>query len=306
MKKLVITNVFVLFTIFGYSQIGVGINTTSPNSNFEVNGSQGQKVTTITANTTLDATHNVVICNNGAVAITVTLPAVAGCTGRIYTIKRESTSTATVTIDANAAETIDGNANFVIGSSNESISIISSGAEWKRLASSGSVDGIVFPMGEMSYYDFNGFTIPTSGTFSTVNFGAANPHNMLLCNPTYAGPVNMDINGNSLFTMTTNGYLKYIGSTERMFHIACTFSVQQASGTNHHFVFAVAQNGDIIESSRVVQKISSTGDSQSTAIHVCVSLMPNDDLSLWVGDLSGSGTTIKIQTINLFALGMGM
>ena len=54
------------------AQTGVGVNTTTPKSSLEVNGSLSKKVTTITASTTLDTSYNVVICNNGASAITVT------------------------------------------------------------------------------------------------------------------------------------------------------------------------------------------------------------------------------------------
>ena len=80
------------------AQNGVGVNTTNPKSSFEVNGSFGQNITTITTSVTLDATQGIVLCNNGSTAITVTLPTVSDCTGRIYNIKREVTSTANVTI----------------------------------------------------------------------------------------------------------------------------------------------------------------------------------------------------------------
>ena len=104
--------VFLCFSfLFGFSMTAqVGIGTTEPKSTFEVNGTFGQKVSTISISTTLDDTHgSVIICNNGSTAITVTLPTASSCSGRVYTIKRNATSTANITI----AGTIDGVTNLI-------------------------------------------------------------------------------------------------------------------------------------------------------------------------------------------------
>lgn len=105
----------------------VGINTITPLSTFEVNGSVGQKVTTVTSNTTLDGTYNLVVCNNGSTAITITLPTAVGITGRVYTIKRDATSTANVTLTG----TIDGVANLILAKAGEAETLFSDGNEWK-------------------------------------------------------------------------------------------------------------------------------------------------------------------------------
>ena len=63
------------FFLTGYlSNAQVGINTITPNSTLEVNVSLGQKVSKVTTTITLDDTHSIVICDNGAVAKTITLP----------------------------------------------------------------------------------------------------------------------------------------------------------------------------------------------------------------------------------------
>jgi len=80
--KLFIISLLASFT--AYAQVGVG--TTDPKSTFEVQGSVGFKVSTVTSATTLDQTHNVILCNNGP--YTVTLPAAASNTGRVYKIKK--------------------------------------------------------------------------------------------------------------------------------------------------------------------------------------------------------------------------
>ena len=118
---------FFLFTgYFGSAQVGIG--TTNPLSTFEVNGTFGQKVNTITETTTLDDTFgSLIICDNGATAITVTLPVVSSCTGRLYIIKRNITSTTNVTI----AGTIDGVTNLVLAKTGEAVTLFSNGLEWK-------------------------------------------------------------------------------------------------------------------------------------------------------------------------------
>jgi hypothetical protein len=109
----------------------VGINTVGdPTSTLEVNGSFAQKVTTITASTTLTIDNGIVICNNGATAITVTLPSPVGISGRIYTIKRNATSSANVTI----AGTINGATNLILTAAGQAETLFSDNAEWKSLS----------------------------------------------------------------------------------------------------------------------------------------------------------------------------
>ena len=127
--KTLLNNLVFFFLLFGFvTNAQVGIGTTDPKSTFEVNGTFGQKVSTITATTTLDDTHgSVIICNNSSTAITVTLPDVTLCSGRVYTIKRNATSTANITI----AGTIDGVTNLILAKAGEAVTLFSNGSEWK-------------------------------------------------------------------------------------------------------------------------------------------------------------------------------
>lgn len=118
---------FLLVTFISGAQ--VGINTTTPKSTFEVNGSLGQTITTVTSNTTLSDAHSIVLCNNGATPISLTLPDVVTCGGRVYSIKKEASSSANVTIIG----TIDGTANLILSNTKEAVSIISNGTEWKTI-----------------------------------------------------------------------------------------------------------------------------------------------------------------------------
>lgn len=280
--------------LMGFSALmnaqSVGINTASPKSSFEVNGSEGYTVTTVTGNTTLDATHRVVLCNNGGTAINITLPTVSTCTGRTYTIKRMTTSTANVTI----VGTIDGATNAILMNAGESVSLISNGSEWKRLSSDNSSSNtpVMYPMGEISYFSTTG----TSITFTGVSNGSST-------NLTLAAPVTTLVNFYDFDNGgSNNGKLRYIGTSTKTFHVACTISVAPA-GSNDVYVIGIAKNGTLIASSRVLQKTATSSDTQSTALHVAVSMTTNDYLQLIVGNMSTSnGLTLK--TFNLFALGM--
>ena len=87
-----------------------------------------EKVTTITSATTLDNTHNIVLSNTGP--YTVTLPAAASNTGRVYSIKNIDSDCDDITIDGNSTETIDGSATYVLDSYNNVVRIISDGSNW--------------------------------------------------------------------------------------------------------------------------------------------------------------------------------
>jgi len=120
----------VLFLSFfsGYAQVGIG--TLTPNSTLEVNGSMAKTVTTVTGNTTLGIAHSIIVCNNDATPITITLPSAVGISGRIYTIKRNATSSANVTI----AGTINGATDLILTASGQSETLFSDNVEWKSLS----------------------------------------------------------------------------------------------------------------------------------------------------------------------------
>ena len=94
------------------------------------NGSVATKYILVSANTILDATHHTVGVNTTGASYTITLPAAAGCAGREYIIKKMSADANTVTIDGNAAETIDGAATKVISSQWGVYHIQSDGTNW--------------------------------------------------------------------------------------------------------------------------------------------------------------------------------
>lgn len=90
-------------------------------------------VSTITADTTLNQTHKVVLCNNSS-NITVTLPAASSNTNREYYISKIGNNTATVTIDGNGTETITSregaNTTLVLYIRGDHVRIVCDGIGW--------------------------------------------------------------------------------------------------------------------------------------------------------------------------------
>lgn len=79
---------------------------------------------------TLNDTHYTYLANAAGANVTVTLPALAGITGRIYNIKKIDNTANTVTIDGNGAETIDGVTTKVLTTQYACITIQAGAAEW--------------------------------------------------------------------------------------------------------------------------------------------------------------------------------
>ena len=291
------TLVFVIFVNFvAFAQAGVGINTNDPKSTLEVNGSMSQKVTAITSDTTLGATDNTVVCKN-TTAITVNLPAVADCVGRIYTIKKDMSSTNNVTIDGAGSETIDSALTYILSDVQGAVTIASNGTEWKIISDHLSS----YPMGEVSYFDMTVTALNITIPNQYIETPGALPLNdgMVPCNPTtvFDGmPMDFDNGGSN------NGTLRYIGRTPRLCHIACTISVSPATA-NDEFVFGVAKNGTVVTSSKIIQRAGATTDAQSTAMHVVILLNQNDYINFYVGNLI-AGRNVVVKSLNLFALGM--
>lgn len=139
----------------------VGIGTTSPVSGLDVQTSLGYAVATITSATTLDQTHNAVLCNTGP--YTVTLPAAAANTGKVYYIKNIDADGDDITIDGNGSETIDDGLVYTLETYKQAIRIISDGTNWHILEESGlSLRVVTNPCGDTLYLGNGTYTIITT------------------------------------------------------------------------------------------------------------------------------------------------
>jgi hypothetical protein len=112
----------------------VGINTSTPNSTLQVNGSIAGKITTQTGDYDLDSGTNgditTILHNNTAADQTITLPTVANCTAREYHIKKISVNTYKTIIATTGAETIDGGSTYELDQQYESVTVVSDGSNW--------------------------------------------------------------------------------------------------------------------------------------------------------------------------------
>lgn len=79
----------------------------------------------LTSNTTLDIDNQVILANAAGGSFTITLPAVSGNNGKIYTIKALSASSSTIiTIDGNGAETVNGRTTIELTSTGSYVQIV--------------------------------------------------------------------------------------------------------------------------------------------------------------------------------------
>lgn len=132
----------------------IGINTSTPASSLDIQGSLGFATASVTGTTTLNQTHHVVLASDASGSFTITLPAVASNTGKVYYIKKTNSSANTITIDGNGGETIDGAATTSLSTQYDAIRIICDGSAWhiisnKAAASSGNVTTATY------YYHFD-------------------------------------------------------------------------------------------------------------------------------------------------------
>ena len=82
-----------------------------------------------------------ILCNTGAGVFTLTLPTAAESyhsgngTGQVFTIKRITTDTNTVTISPPGVELVDGAATVeLVGPGLTSVAVISDGSNWYQIA----------------------------------------------------------------------------------------------------------------------------------------------------------------------------
>jgi len=124
-----VTSVFGIHYAALFRSGRVGIGTATPTSTFHQIGSQAYSVATVTATTTAGEHYTILAdCTSGAV--TINLPAVATSSGRTYIIKKIDASGNVVTIDGNAAETIDGTATKTLSNQYNYYAVQNDGSAW--------------------------------------------------------------------------------------------------------------------------------------------------------------------------------
>ena len=90
--------------------------------------------TSVSVNTTLNDAHHVVTVDATGGARTITLPTASGILGKVYVIKKIDSSANVVTVDGNAAETIDGATTITLPLQWSSTIMQSDGTNWVKIA----------------------------------------------------------------------------------------------------------------------------------------------------------------------------
>ncbi len=85
-------------------------------------------ITTVTTNITLSNIHYTILAN--AVNITISLPPANSCFGRIYVIKKITSTAGNITIDGYGSETIDGTTTKALSTQYQKLAIQSNGTSW--------------------------------------------------------------------------------------------------------------------------------------------------------------------------------
>lgn len=102
-------------------------------SKVQLFGSVGYSTALVSSNTALTDLHNVISVSTPA-NVVISLPPASDCLGRIYSLKKVSNNSNTITVDPNAAETIDGATTYIFSQYLASIEFISNGTGWLILS----------------------------------------------------------------------------------------------------------------------------------------------------------------------------
>ena len=84
----------------------------------------------VVISSTLTGYQTLIMVNASSGGITITLPAAASHTDRVYIIKKIDSSGNVVTIDANGSETIDGETKIELTLQYQYVTIVCDGDEW--------------------------------------------------------------------------------------------------------------------------------------------------------------------------------
>lgn len=105
----------------------------------------GMDVQTVSTTTTYTAGDDAaILVDSSGGAVTVNLPQAGAVPGRVYYVKKTTSDANTVTIDPSGAETIEGSATLIFGTSGrDSRAIVSDGTQWWVISGQGSTAGAV-------------------------------------------------------------------------------------------------------------------------------------------------------------------
>ena len=89
-----------------------------------------KNVVTITGNTTLTASNDIVLVNTSGASVLVTLPTSVGLSGKIFDIKKINSQANDVVVSGVSGQTIDGSLTQIIATQYNNISLVSDSLDW--------------------------------------------------------------------------------------------------------------------------------------------------------------------------------
>lgn len=107
----------------------LGIQTTTPLSNLDINGSLGVKSATTSSSSYTPGAEVITLANTTSNSVTVNLAAASTTTNRLRFIKKTAAANSVI-IDPNASETINGTATYTLSGNGEGIWIQNDGSSW--------------------------------------------------------------------------------------------------------------------------------------------------------------------------------
>jgi hypothetical protein len=169
MKNRNLLLIIVLFASHVDAQVGVG--TLAPNSILDLRGSFAPITRSFTAATALTIGDHTLIFT-GTSAANVTLPDATACPGRTYWIKNFGTAfpTPVLTVTAVSSQQIDGSTSRILDEPNETIAIISDGANWEVFEQNVPVAGSAGTGGGWNEGGNNATGVKAVGTLSSYDF----------------------------------------------------------------------------------------------------------------------------------------
>ncbi len=108
----------------------LGVNTTTPNSSVQINGSFATALTTKTGAYTATVADHIIIGNAATAAFTITLPTAIGIAGRQYIVKKTDATANAVTVATTGGQTIDGATTVTVSIQWQTKTFVSDGANW--------------------------------------------------------------------------------------------------------------------------------------------------------------------------------
>ena len=113
-------------------------------------------------------------------------------------------------------------------------------------------------------------------------------------------------NAGYLTSMPANNRIMYNGNSPRHFHVAVSVSFNKTGGGTDIIALVLAKNGQVQSETEVTRSVSSGTNVGSTALHGDFMMENGDYVELWVTNEDSASTSVNLQRMYMFMVGMFM